>query len=158
MIWIIGNKGMLGRELGDHLREAGLSFIGTDREVDILSRAALEEKAAEISPDWIVNCSAYTAVDKAEEEEEAARSLNRDGVAHVGRCLLFISPPTTFLTAAPTRLYMRMLLVLLKPPMDVPSLQENRSYVQSGPIILLSGPHGFTAATVRTLSIPCSPS
>jgi dTDP-4-dehydrorhamnose reductase len=85
MIWIIGNKGMLGRELGDHLREAGLSFIGTDREVDILSRAALEEKAAEISPDWIVNCSAYTAVDKAEEEEEAARSLNRDGVAHIAK-------------------------------------------------------------------------
>ena len=31
MIWLIGNKGMLGTELSRHLQHAGLSWVGTDR-------------------------------------------------------------------------------------------------------------------------------
>ena len=33
--------------------------------------------------DWIVNCSAYTAVDKAEDEEDLARSINATGAGNI---------------------------------------------------------------------------
>ena len=83
MIWIIGAKGMLGQELCLTLEKADLEFTGTDREVDILNPSALAEKAKEISPNWIINCSAYTAVDQAEDDSELAYKINRDGVQNI---------------------------------------------------------------------------
>ncbi len=83
MIWVVGSKGMLGRELCLALKNEGLSFYGSDKEVDILSLDALNLKAEKITPDWIVNCSAYTAVDKAEEEVDLAYKINRDGVRNL---------------------------------------------------------------------------
>ncbi|MDR1747564.1 MAG: dTDP-4-dehydrorhamnose reductase [Spirochaetaceae bacterium] len=85
MIWIIGSKGMLGTELGRVLSEKGVTYAGSDRETDILSPSALKE-FAEKQPGrirWIINCSAYTAVDKAEDEPETARRLNEDGVRNI---------------------------------------------------------------------------
>ena len=38
MIWLIGNKGMLGSELAQVLAASGLEFAGSDREVKILDR------------------------------------------------------------------------------------------------------------------------
>ncbi|MBI9100487.1 MAG: dTDP-4-dehydrorhamnose reductase [Spirochaetaceae bacterium] len=85
MIWIIGAKGMLGHDVSLTLEKSGLTCYGSDKEVDILSPSALAAKAEEISPDWIVNCSAYTAVDRAEDETELAYKLNRDGVGNIAR-------------------------------------------------------------------------
>ena len=88
MIWLIGNKGMLGSELSLLLKESGLPFTGTDREVDITSPTALndfvEVQAQPIS--WIVNCAAYTAVDKAEDDADACRRLNVLGAANIAAC------------------------------------------------------------------------
>ena len=83
MIWIIGNKGMLGQELSKTLKEAGIPFIGTDSDLSILESDALKAYALQQKPAWIINCSAYTAVDKAEEEEEAAYAINSLGVANI---------------------------------------------------------------------------
>lgn len=83
MIWVIGAKGMLGQEVGLVLDDAGLPWTGTDQEVDILSPALLAEKAREINPTVMVNCSAYTAVDRAEEDAETAYAVNRDGAANL---------------------------------------------------------------------------
>jgi dTDP-4-dehydrorhamnose reductase len=85
MIWIIGNKGMLGRELAELLSAQGDPLVGSDREVSILDPETLSAFAEEHNPDWIVNCSAYTAVDKAEEDRDAAFALNRDGAANLAR-------------------------------------------------------------------------
>lgn len=85
MIWLIGNKGMLGTEIERQLKLSDFSFIGSDREVDITDMAALENFAS-TSPEnisWIINCSAYTAVDKAEDEVELARLLNETGVKNI---------------------------------------------------------------------------
>jgi len=83
MIWLIGNKGMLGTELSGHLQHAGLPWVGTDREVDILDPAALRTFVAGKDLRWLVNCAAYTAVDKAEEEEALALRLNAEGPANL---------------------------------------------------------------------------
>jgi dTDP-4-dehydrorhamnose reductase len=80
---------MLGTELSGVLTEAGLEWSGSDREVDIRDPEALRAWLSSPGggngrkPDWIVNCSAYTAVDKAEDEEELARSINATGAGNI---------------------------------------------------------------------------
>ncbi len=85
MIWIIGNKGMLGTELSLHFAEMGIPYVGTDRELSILDTEALEEFAAAKPISWIVNCAAYTAVDKAEDEPDSCYALNAQGPENIGR-------------------------------------------------------------------------
>ncbi|MGL4368285.1 MAG: sugar nucleotide-binding protein, partial [Spirochaetota bacterium] len=72
MIWLIGCSGMLGREIAGIMNYKKMSFIGTDRECDITDIDALRSYARNKDITWIINCSAYTAVDKAEEEESLA--------------------------------------------------------------------------------------
>lgn len=79
MVWLAGNKGMLGKELAGCLADAGIGFYGTDRECDITDPRAVGAVMAEHKPEWIVNCAAYTAVDKAEDERELAMRLNAEG-------------------------------------------------------------------------------
>jgi dTDP-4-dehydrorhamnose reductase len=89
MIWVIGNRGMLGQEVSAALAQAGIEHSGTDREVDFTDPAALRAWHAEQSPrwgsrlDWIINCAAYTAVDKSEDEPDLCHRLNVDGPAAV---------------------------------------------------------------------------
>jgi dTDP-4-dehydrorhamnose reductase len=85
MIWLIGCKGMLGTEIARQFEQNGIPFTGTDREVDITDPAALDQFARSQKEHitWIVNCSAYTAVDKAEDDRELATKLNEDGPRNI---------------------------------------------------------------------------
>ncbi|QEN06986.1 dTDP-4-dehydrorhamnose reductase [Oceanispirochaeta crateris] len=83
MIWLIGNKGMLGQELSLDLENLGLKYIGSDRDVSILEPSVLNAFAEKHNPHIIINCSAYTAVDKAEEDRDAAYAINQRGVANI---------------------------------------------------------------------------
>lgn len=85
MIWLIGNKGMLGQELAEAFERAKIDFVGTDREVSILDPAALASFATGKSISWIINCAAYTAVDKAEDEIELCTMLNVDGPRNIAK-------------------------------------------------------------------------
>lgn len=83
MIWVIGSKGMLGQELTKYCEVQGIDFCGTDMEVNILSEEALRTHALSCKPSWIVNCSAYTAVDQAEDDKEKAFLINESGVRNI---------------------------------------------------------------------------
>ncbi len=85
MIWLIGCNGMLGTEVARQLHKAKIDFIGTDSVIDITSYSTLEDfsRGKEISA--IVNCAAYTAVDKAESDETLARKLNVTGPSNIAR-------------------------------------------------------------------------
>lgn len=83
MVWVIGNKGMLGQELTAHFQEEGIESIGSDREVSILEPKAIEDFYKQNRPDWIINCSAYTAVDKAEKDSTNAYLINQQGAANI---------------------------------------------------------------------------
>ncbi|MBP5695913.1 MAG: dTDP-4-dehydrorhamnose reductase [Treponema sp.] len=85
MIWLIGNKGMLGTEVARQLEENKIDFIGSDRDVDFTDEAATEKFTAGKKIDFIINCAAYTAVDKAESEYELAEKLNADGPRNIAR-------------------------------------------------------------------------
>ena len=89
MIWIIGSAGMLGTELVELCHKQGVDCVGSDREVSILDPEALQGFLASLfkkgqKPDWIVNCAAYTAVDKAEDEPERCYALNALGPQNIG--------------------------------------------------------------------------
>lgn len=85
MIWLIGNKGMLGSELEKQFIQNTVDVIGTDRDVDITNPQALVEFTKNKDISWIINCAAYTAVDKAEDEPELARLLNAAGPENIAR-------------------------------------------------------------------------
>jgi dTDP-4-dehydrorhamnose reductase len=51
--------------------------------VDIADRAGVSTVVDDFAPDLVVNAAAYTAVDKAEDEEPRAFLINRDGAAYV---------------------------------------------------------------------------
>lgn len=83
MIWLIGNKGMLGNDVEKLLKEGGLIYWASDKEVDISDYKALEKFEKDKKIKWIINCSGYTKVDKAEEEIDEAFRINKDGVRNI---------------------------------------------------------------------------
>ena len=83
MIWLVGNKGMLGSEVEKLLKEQGLTYWASDKEVDIGDYKALEKFAKDKKIKWIINCAGYTKVDKAEEEIDEAFRINKDGVRNI---------------------------------------------------------------------------
>ena len=86
-ILVTGCKGQLGRELHDVLeeRQPGITtYIDID-ELDLTDRTAVEAylRAGEFS--HVVNCAAYTAVDRAEEENLLCAAVNTDAVTNLAR-------------------------------------------------------------------------
>lgn len=85
MIWVIGYKGMLGSEICRQLTENNIQFVRSDVDVDITDIKALDQFAKCWAVTWIINCAAYTAVDKAESDIELAHKLNVDGPANIAK-------------------------------------------------------------------------
>lgn len=84
MIWLIGVQGMLGSRLDGILATAGIQTVGSDIETDITNPAALQaftDKHPGIT--CIINCSAYTNVDKAESDRAMAYAINETGVRNL---------------------------------------------------------------------------
>ena len=83
MIWLIGNKGMLGTDVEILLKNEGMDYIASDQEIDISNIDELQKFAQSKPITWIVNCAAYTAVDKAEDEPELAFKINAEGPENI---------------------------------------------------------------------------
>jgi dTDP-4-dehydrorhamnose reductase len=103
MIWLVGNRGMLGTEVHRRFQTNRLEHVATDLEVDIADPKALRRFSGPLALSWIVNCSAYTAVDRAEDEPDLAFRINAEGVRNLalltrekGARLLHISTDYVF--------------------------------------------------------------
>jgi dTDP-4-dehydrorhamnose reductase len=83
MIWLIGNKGMLGNDIEKLLKERVLPYWASDKEIDITDYKALEKFGKDKKIKWLINCAGYTKVDKAEEEIDEAFRINKDGVRNI---------------------------------------------------------------------------
>lgn len=85
VVLITGANGQLGQAL--QAEAAGfpaLTLISTARsEVDICNSTSIAQAITRFQPQVIINCSAYTAVDKAEAEPAQAYRINRDGVSNL---------------------------------------------------------------------------
>lgn len=83
MIWIIGCKGQLGTEIARQFTEKKVDYVGTDIDIDITDPQALAKFVIGKSISYIINCSAYTAVDRAEIDVELAKKLNEEGPRNI---------------------------------------------------------------------------
>ena len=67
--------------------EEGFDLFAFDSKVmDICDEAQVCEIFEKDSPDFVINCAAYTRVDDAEEDREAAFKLNADAVENLAKC------------------------------------------------------------------------
>lgn len=86
-ILITGANGQLGREFSV-LAHAfpGMNISARNQEeLDITQSQSLERTLAGGNYDYCINCAAYTAVDRAEQEADRARAINRDAVHNLGK-------------------------------------------------------------------------
>ncbi|MDD4149812.1 MAG: dTDP-4-dehydrorhamnose reductase [Bacteroidales bacterium] len=80
-ILITGANGQLGRKINDlSINNSGLNFIFTDLpDTDITNAHSIDKIFSENQIGLIINCAAYTAVDKAEDDEDNAYQANAKG-------------------------------------------------------------------------------
>jgi len=82
---ITGGLGLLGQEIA-RVFEGSAGVRSTDREEwDVTDPAACRREVDGFRPDAVIHCAAWTAVDRAESEAEAARLLNVEGTRNVAR-------------------------------------------------------------------------
>ncbi len=80
---VTGSSGQLARKLCDRSVSANPVLAAGRPVLDICRPQSIAAAIAEFSPDVIVNAAAYTAVDKAESDPDAAFAINRDGAGNV---------------------------------------------------------------------------
>lgn len=85
VILITGADGQLGNELRVVSKSFyGYDFIFTDLDtLDISNYEMLSEFIGKTNPDWVINCAAYTQVDKAESDPEGANLINGTAVKNI---------------------------------------------------------------------------
>ncbi len=86
VVLVIGAAGMLGSALVPLLLKDGYEVVAPSiSELDITELQATRVLVRGVSPSAIVNCAAYTAVDKAEDERTKAELINAEGAANIAR-------------------------------------------------------------------------
>jgi len=85
--WLVtGAAGQVGSDVVALLRSAGESVVGCDRAaLDITAADDVDRVLSAASPDVVVNCAAYTAVDAAETDEVTAQRINGEAPGILAR-------------------------------------------------------------------------
>lgn len=86
-VLIIGKEGQLGSTLMELIKHHAFAhFISTGfNELDITDEDSIRKIFEASKPDYIINCTAYTAVVNAEFETKLARSVNALGPKYIGK-------------------------------------------------------------------------
>ena len=103
-ILVTGANGLLGPDVIAVAQARGHEALGLTREVmDVTDPLAVEAVIHAHEPDAVVQCAAFSFVDRAEMEQAMAMRVNRDGAAHVaaacrsvGAVLVYVSTDYVF--------------------------------------------------------------
>lgn len=83
-VLVTGIKGQLGHDVVNELVKRGHEAVGVDiEEMDITDESQVRRVITETAPEAVIHCSAYTAVDRAEEEVELCRKVNAVGTKYI---------------------------------------------------------------------------
>ena len=84
-ILITGARGMLAQAVREKFQSENELFLTDSKELDITDEKVVSAKIAKLKPEVVINCAAYTAVDKAELQSELAEKVNADGPGNLAR-------------------------------------------------------------------------
>lgn len=102
---VTGCKGQLGFDIVRELNKRGIyDILALDvDDMDITDKRIVDKIIGEYKPEYVFHCAAYTAVDKAEENEEIAYKINVDGTRNIANAcrninskLIYISTDYVF--------------------------------------------------------------
>lgn len=83
-VLVTGVNGQLGYDVIKRLQLQKIECLGVDiGDFDITDKDQVNKAISNYSPDVVVHCAAYTAVDKAEDERELCRKINVDGTQNI---------------------------------------------------------------------------
>lgn len=86
-IVVTGANGQLGKCLQDvasNFPALQCIFLGREH-CDLQQFGMVSQVLQALKPDWVINAAAYTAVDKAEQETQAADLINGEAVGHLAK-------------------------------------------------------------------------
>lgn len=84
-VLLVGGSGQLGREL-QHCKPDNTDLLALgSRELDLREAALVADRVKAFQPQVIINAAAYTAVDRAESEQEKAFAINGQGAANLAQ-------------------------------------------------------------------------
>lgn len=171
-ILVTGANGQLGREMRIVSRDTNHDFVFTDvvdaegvqtTKLDITDLEAIRRIVREEWIDCIVNCAAYTNVDKAESDEAFCRVLNAEAPRNLAQAMkevngLLIHISTDYvLEGIPTiRLAGRTRRVLRPESTDRPNLKGNSILSPRAASMLFCVRLGSTPSSVGISSRRCS--
>lgn len=85
-ILVTGAAGQLGYDVIKELKQRNINCLGADlAEFDITDFAATNAFITAYHPDAVIHCSAYTAVDKAEDNREICQAVNVQGTENIAK-------------------------------------------------------------------------
>ena len=97
-VFVTGVGGQLGHDVMDELAKRGIEAVGSDihetldtpyayRQLDITNPDAVRRVLTDVSPDAVIHCAAWTAVDAAEDEvnREKVHLINAVGTENIAR-------------------------------------------------------------------------
>lgn len=83
-VLVTGIGGQLGHDVVRELEKRGQEVVGVGRaEMDITDEGKVREVIRTCAPDAVIHCSAYTAVDRAEEEDDLCHQVNVEGTKYI---------------------------------------------------------------------------
>lgn len=83
-VLVLGHSGQLARSLAETAPPSVQLLVRGRDQIDLARTGDIISTLVDLAPQGIINASAYTAVDRAEEERNASCALNRDAVEHIG--------------------------------------------------------------------------
>ena len=99
LILVAGRSGQVALELARTLRAAGHRYLAFGREkLDIADTDAVDRAVQSLRPALVINAAAYTAVDKAENDKNAARAINALGAEHLAAAAHRVGAPIIHLS------------------------------------------------------------
>lgn len=86
-ILVFGGHGQLGQCLDKVSKQRGYKAIVflDEKDGNILDHDMLSTLFIRENPDFVINCAAYTAVDKAEDEVQRCEQINKDGAGNLAK-------------------------------------------------------------------------
>lgn len=84
-ILITGGNGMLAKEVKEKFAPGNEIIVTDVAELDITNEKVVYDFITDLKPEYIINCAAFTAVDKAEECYELADKINGDGPTNLAK-------------------------------------------------------------------------